>query len=172
MPRTPVRLGLHRLDDRLTPATFAATTVGGTLTITQTAPAIGAVNVIDNPAAGTVTVDDTADGNPAQVFNTTGRPGLAVRLTSTDTTVVIYTISSPRAGSVGIRLNNTSLRTLNLAGGAQIGGGLSVTGGNGGLIVVETGGRPSTSPGTPPSPAGLGWTCSASGWPARPSGAP
>lgn len=140
MPRTPVRLALRPLDDRVTPATFAATTVGGTLTVTQTAAGVGAINIIDNPAAGTVTVDDDADANPAQVFNTTGRPGLAVRLTPTDTTVVTYTISSPRAGGVGIRLNNTSLRTLNLAGGAQIGGSLIVTGGNGGLSIEETGG--------------------------------
>jgi hypothetical protein len=139
MMRTPVRLSLQPLDDRLTPATFAATTVGGTLTVTQTAAAVGAISIIDNPAAGTVTVDDDGDANPAQVFNTTGRPSLSVRLLPADTTAVDYQINSPRAGSVGIRLNNTSPRTLNLAGGAQIGGSLTVTGGNGGLDVEETG---------------------------------
>jgi len=139
MMRTPVRLSLQPLDDRLTPATFAATTVGGTLTVTQTAAGDGAINIIDNPAAGTVTVDDDADANPAQVFNTTGRPSLSVRLLPADSTAVDYEINSPRAGGVAIRLNNAGPRTLGLGGGAQIGGSLTVTGGNGGLDVEETG---------------------------------
>ena len=164
MPRTPVRLSLHPLGDRLAPAAFAAAAAGGTLTVTQTAAAVGAVTILDNPAAGTVTVDDVGDANPAAVFSTVGRPGLAVRLAPTDTTAVTYTIATPRAGGVALRLNNSSPRTLTLLGGAQIGGTLAVAGGDGGLSVSESGaalhvaGNATFAGGSGPDALGLGVT--------------
>jgi hypothetical protein len=125
------------LEDRLAPATFSAALTAGTLVITQTSAAVLDIQVSDNSALGVVAIDDHGDANLPSYFATAGRPSLAIRLQPADTTAVAYYTDTNRAGSVSLLLANTAARTLNLGGGATIGGSLTVTGGNGGLTVME-----------------------------------
>jgi hypothetical protein len=125
------------LEDRLTPVTFSAARVGGTLVVTQIHPVIGAIRIYDDPAGGFVSVADVDNGFVYDDFHIASR-NLVVRLAPTDATRVTYDILSPRAGSVSLSLRNTAARTLDLTGGAEIGGNLTVTGGDGGLTVTES----------------------------------
>jgi large repetitive protein len=139
MTRNRAALALQPLEDRLAPATFSAATVIGTLVVTQTSAAVGSVVVIDDPVGGTVSVDDTGDFNPQSVFNTVGRANLAVRLQPADTGIIFFFFTSDRPGSLSLSVKNASPRELRLAGIGTIGGSLTVTGGNGGLNVTESG---------------------------------
>jgi hypothetical protein len=131
------RLSLEAFDDRIVPATFSASHSGSTLVITQTSPAVGAIFIVDNPAAGTVTVDDILDANPPMVISTAGFANLKVNLTSTDVTPVVYDPLSARGGNLTLNVKNTGARVLDMMGGFTIGGNLMVVGGNGGLTVNE-----------------------------------
>ena len=109
--------------------------------MTQTSAADGGIQIVDDPVAGTVTADDFGDANPASVFQTAGRPSLSVRLQETPAPAPAeYRIDSARVGSVSLSLRNTrQLQPLLLSGAAPIGGNLTVTAGDGGLQVIETG---------------------------------
>ena len=133
-----IRPNLEALNDRIAPATFTSSSVGGTLVITQVDAAVGGIIISDDPGAGTVTIDDIADANPATVVSTAGLGSLKINLKSTDATPVLYDIASARGGSVALNFNNTAPRLLLLNGGFMIGGNFNVTGGNGGLSILET----------------------------------
>jgi hypothetical protein len=131
------QLSVESCDDRVVPATFSVAHSGGTLIITQTSAAVGAVIVSDNPGAGTVTIDDVGDPFAATVVPTAAYPSLKVNFWSADTTAIDYDIVSARAGNVTLNVNNSAGRILFYDGGFAVGGNLKVVGGNGGLGILE-----------------------------------
>jgi hypothetical protein len=130
------RLSVQPLDNRINPATFSISHSGSTLVIHQGAAAIGGIDILDDPASGTVSVDDTGDANPPTVASTVGYDSLSVKLNAADTTLVTYDILSTRTGSVTLDVDNVASRELFLAGGYTIGGNLKVVGGKGALNVA------------------------------------
>jgi hypothetical protein len=134
-PRS-VRLSVSPLDDRLTPATFAAVRVRDTLVLSQIHPAAGAIRIYDDPAVGVVSLLDEDNHLVLDQFEIASQ-NLVVRLAPTAATQVTYDLHSPRAGNVSLGVRNAVARTLVLDGGAQIGGNLTVTAGKGGLTVRE-----------------------------------
>jgi hypothetical protein len=132
------KLSLESCDDRVVPATFTTSHVGGTLIINQTSPAVGAIVIFDNPGAGTVIIDDVGDVNPATVVPTAAYPSLKVNFWSADSTLIMYDIVSARTGNVTLNVKNAVPRGLLFDGGFAVGGNLTVVGGNGGLMVLES----------------------------------
>ena len=133
------QLFVESLNERITPATFATSVIGGTLVVNQVDAAIGAIVITDNAAAGSVTVDDLADVHAPLVIATGATSNLIVNLKAADATPVLYDITSARAGNTTLNLKNAVPRALILDGGFTIGGNFTVVGGNGGLMVIESG---------------------------------
>jgi hypothetical protein len=130
------RPSLEVLEDRWVPASFTWIGSGSTLTLTQTSAAIGALTITDNVSS--VTVSDAGDGSTATV-SLVGFSNLTVNLLSTDRTALTYNLGAARSGNVTLNIANASARGLTFnPGGNTIGGNLTITGGNGNLLVTET----------------------------------
>ncbi len=127
IPKNSISLHIEQLENRVLPAIWNFTSIGGTLTVEQIAAATGTVDIVDDGT--TVTL---SDGATTVSVSSEGVSNTNYKLFPNDTGDVNFSQTGFRPGNVTFNINNRFARNFDFDDGTGgIGGNFVLLGGSG-----------------------------------------